>query len=226
MGDLDARTLRLEVLPILRRVVGFDAYAWLLTDPETAVGASPLADVPCLPELPTLIRLKYQTKVNRWTHLTGPVATLVDATGGNLALSTMWRGMLQRYQVSDMASCVYRDRLGWWGFLDLWRIAPARPFSEAESTFLIAIAEPITLGLRRSQAITFTATSSARTAPPGPVVLLLSPDLDVRAQTQHTREYLRLLVPPDSDMTPSQRALTTSAHNCSPMKREWTRKRL
>ena len=48
----DARALRLAVLPELRRVVGFDAYAWLVTDPATAVGASPLADVPWLPELP------------------------------------------------------------------------------------------------------------------------------------------------------------------------------
>jgi DNA-binding CsgD family transcriptional regulator len=65
-----------------------------------------------------------------------------------------------------------------------------------------AIAEPITGGLRRSQASTFTGGSRARTAPLGPVVLLLSPDLDVRAQTQQTREYLRLLVPPDSDQDP------------------------
>ena len=54
----DARTLRLELLAEIRRAVGFDAYAWLLTDPETSVGSAPLADVPCLPELPRLIRLK------------------------------------------------------------------------------------------------------------------------------------------------------------------------
>ena len=51
--------------------VPFDAYAWLLTDPQTSVGSSPLADVPCLPELPRLIRLKYLTEVNRWT-ICGP----------------------------------------------------------------------------------------------------------------------------------------------------------
>src|SRR5690348_18439701 len=66
-GEADARTLRLEVLDPIRRAVGFDAYAWLLTDPETSVGSSPLADVPCLPRLPQLIRLKYATSVNRWT---------------------------------------------------------------------------------------------------------------------------------------------------------------
>jgi hypothetical protein len=48
----DARALRLEVLSVLRRAIGFDAYVWLLTDPETSVGSAPLADVPCLPELP------------------------------------------------------------------------------------------------------------------------------------------------------------------------------
>ena len=51
-GQADARMLRLEVLAALGRAVGFDAYAWLITDPETSVGCAPLADVPCLPRLP------------------------------------------------------------------------------------------------------------------------------------------------------------------------------
>ena len=51
-GEADVRMLRLEALDAIRRAVSFDAYAWLLTDPETSVGSSPLADVPCLPELP------------------------------------------------------------------------------------------------------------------------------------------------------------------------------
>jgi hypothetical protein len=57
-GEADVRALRLELLSALGRAVGFDAYAWLVTDPETSVGSSPLADVPCLPVLPQLIRLK------------------------------------------------------------------------------------------------------------------------------------------------------------------------
>jgi len=68
-GEADVRMLRLEALDAIRRAVSFDAYAWLLTDPETSVGSSPLADVPCLPQLPQLIRLKYATAVNRWTRL-------------------------------------------------------------------------------------------------------------------------------------------------------------
>ena len=53
--------LRRQVLAILREVIDFDAYVWLLTDPVTTVGAAPLADVPCLPELPALIKAKYAT---------------------------------------------------------------------------------------------------------------------------------------------------------------------
>lgn len=123
----DPRALRLEALAAIRRAVGFDAYAWLVTDPETAVGSAPLADVPCLPRLPQLIRLKYLTAVNRWTALPGAVASLAGTTGGDMSRSLMWRELLREYQVTDIASAVYRDRFGCWGFLDLWR-AGAAPF--------------------------------------------------------------------------------------------------
>src|SRR5690242_21685047 len=89
--EADVRMLRLEALDAIRRAVSFDAYAWLLTDPETSVGSSPLADVPCLPQLPQLIRLKYLTAVNRWTGLPSAVASLHEATGGNLSRSLRWR---------------------------------------------------------------------------------------------------------------------------------------
>src|ERR1700744_5183427 len=105
----DARTLRLEGLTVLRRVIGFDACVGLLPDPETSVGSAPLADVPCLPELPRLIRLKYLTTVNRWTSMITPVASLRVATGGDLARSLVWRDLLRRYQVGDIATSVYRD---------------------------------------------------------------------------------------------------------------------
>ncbi len=132
----DARTLRLEVLAVLRRVIGFDAYVWLLTDPETSVGAAPLADVPCLPELPQLIRLKYLTTVNRWTAMTAPAASLHQATGGDLARSLVWRELLGRYQITDVATSVHRDRFGCWAFLDLWRAQGSPPFTPAELDFL------------------------------------------------------------------------------------------
>jgi DNA-binding NarL/FixJ family response regulator len=200
-ASADTRSLRHALLAGIQRAVRFDSYAWLLTDPETEVGCAPLADVPCLPELPNAIRLKYLTPINRWTELNAPVALLRDATGDHPERSLVWRELLVRYGVADVASLVFRCRHGCWGFLDLWRSAAGDRFTEADAAFLTAIAKPITEALRRCQANTFALPSAA---PPraGPVVLVLSPELEVRAQTRETNSYLRVLVPTDADRQP------------------------
>jgi DNA-binding NarL/FixJ family response regulator len=197
----DAVSLRLAVLSEIRDAVGFDAYAWLLTDPETEVGSAPLADVPCLPELPQLIRLKYLTTINRWTHMDTPVALLRESTSGHLDRSLVWRDMLSRFGVVDVASLVFRCRYGCWGFLDLWRSGAATAFTQDDSAFLSAVTKPVADALRRCQASTFSLDTTA-TARAGPVVLMLSADLVVQAQTVETNEYLRLLVPPGEDGRP------------------------
>jgi len=197
----DTRSLRLAVLGEIRRAVGFDAYAWLLTDPETEVGCAPLADVPCLPELPRLIRLKYLTSVNRWTALGAPVALLRAATDGQPERSRLWRELLADYGVSDVASVVFRDRFGCWAFLDLWRTGVTARFTAEEAAFLSDMASPVAEALRRAQARTFDLIAPVADRD-GPVVLVLSPQLEVRAQTAQAEQYLRVLVPPDVDRRP------------------------
>lgn len=202
-GALDTRSLRIAVLDEISRVIDFEAYAWLLTDPRTSVGTSPLADVPWLSDLPRQIRLKYQTPVNRWTGLKrDPVALLHQATRGNLAASMVWRELLADYGIGDVASMVFRDRFGCWAFLELWRSRNQGPFPQDSARFLADLARPITAALRRTQAITFAAESARDDSIPGPVVLLLSADLEVRAQTPETQAYLRLLVPPEEGRAP------------------------
>lgn len=196
-----SRGLRQALLEEIGRHVGFDAYAWLLSDPETEVGCDPVADVPCLPELPRLIRLKYATETNRWTHMTTPVARLLDVTRGRPERTFVWRELLAAYDVVDVASIVFRDRFGCWGFLDLWRIGPAAAFTDGDGDYLRAIAPPVTAALRRVQAGTFHV-SGAAGAPGGPAVLVLTPDLSVRAQTPETEAYLRALVPPGAGRRP------------------------
>ena len=206
----DARTLRLRLLDEIKQAIGFDSYAWLLTDPQTSVGSAPLADVPCLPELPRLIRLKYLTEVNRWTTLASPpVALLQEATAGDLSLSLLWRDLLSGYGVADMASLVFRDRFGCWGFLDLWRSGTSARFSHAEAAWLAEITGPVATALRRSQAPAFAVAAPASAPRTGPVVLLLSAGLDVLRQTPETQDYLRVLVPPSDDRPP----VPASAYN-------------
>ena len=198
------------MLEEVRRAVGFDAYVWLLTDPETSVGSSPLAEVPCVTELPRLIRLKYLTVVNRWTTLdAGSVGRLREATDGDLTRSLLWRELLVGYDVGDIASLVFRDAFGCWGFLDLWRCDPAAGFGEDEASFLAEVLTPVTGALRRCQADSFVARSPDEVRRHGPVVLLLSPQLDILGQTPETREYLRVLVPTSEDRVP----VPASAYN-------------
>lgn len=209
-SPLDARTLRLQLLDVLRDAARFDAYAWMLTDLETSVGVAPLADVPCLDELPHLIGLKYRTAINRWTGLsTRRAASLYEATGGELGRSLLWRDLLDAYGIGDVASVVYADRFGCWSFLDLWRTAEADAFSPAEIAFLADTAPQVTTALRRSVAQTFDMRVPDRSVRAGPVVLMLSRHLEVLPQTAETQNLLRVLVPPAADRPP----IPSSAYN-------------
>jgi DNA-binding CsgD family transcriptional regulator len=196
-SSADDRALRLGVLAELGRAVPFDAYAWVLTDPETSVGVAPLAAVPALAELPRLIRLRYLTPLNRWTTLTDPpVARLAEATRGELSRSLVWRELLAHHDVTDVASLVFRDHYGCWAFLELWRTG-GPTFDDADAAALESLVSPVTTALRRAQAQTFLVAPGGNLLAPGPVVLLLSPDLEVVRQTPDTRARLRLLVPRD-----------------------------
>lgn len=197
---LDERALRIAVLGELRARVPCDAYAWLLTDPETCVGSAPLAETPSLADLPALVRLKYLTVTNRWTGLpSGTAATLVDVTGGDRSQSRVWRELLSGYGIDDVASTVFRDQHGCWGFLDLWRRGGT--FAAHERDLLAGIGKAVTVAVRRSLASTF----SMRSALHGsgePVLLLLSEDLTPVTQTPQTDPYLRTLLPTDAGRSP------------------------
>jgi hypothetical protein len=92
----------------------------------------------------------------------------------------------------------------------LWRAQGAPPFAATELEFLGEIAGPLTTALRDTQAAAFAAGPATQQPSAGPVVLLFSPALEVRAQTPQTQRYLRLLIPPDSN---SQAPVPAGAYN-------------
>lgn len=199
-AGVDDRVLRGRILEVVRSTVPFDFYAFLLTDPTTCVGCSPLAEVPDPAMLSTLIRLKYLTPVNRWTALPASgCRTLVDATDGHRGQSLMWRELLGGLGVTDVLSAVFRDRHGCWGFLDLWR--RGEPFAADETSAVVRGLPAITALLRGVQASAFAAASHA-VVRRGPGALVLSPGLEVRSQTPQTHDWLSALVPPEAGRGP------------------------
>ena len=185
----DSRALRRRVLDVIRGAIPFDAFVWPLTDPETGVGTAPLAEVPCLPELARLVRLRYQA-TNRWTTLTGVATMATDKPSA-------WRDFVASYGARDVATIAFIDQFGCWGFLDLWR---ERAFTPDEVSRLGSIAAVVTTALRRCQAASATALSHPTSG--AAAVLVLSPDLEVRQATEASEALLRRLLPTEAARAP------------------------
>jgi DNA-binding CsgD family transcriptional regulator len=167
---MSSKQLRMSVLELLRQTVEYDAHVWLLTDPVTRVGTSPLADIPGLPwtDLPALIRQRY---------LAG--STWTDFHPGGAA---------------DVITSVYADKFGYWGWLDLWRTE--RTFTVDERDLLASLIPALTEALRTGQARTF-ADTAAEVESPGAAVVVLGPDLQAKGRTSAAARALLRLNPPD-----------------------------
>ncbi|MEV0030343.1 helix-turn-helix transcriptional regulator [Nocardia sp. NPDC050793] len=204
-ADHTARRLRDVVLADLRAAVPFDGHVFMLTDPVTRIGTSPVADPLGLrwARLPELIRLRYLTVATRWSDLLdrGLAATSLRIdTAGDPARSRVWREVLVELGVFDTATVVFGDRYGCWGFLELLRKAP-RAFDPAQITALAALAAPIARGLRAALGRTFVAEEGGL-APAGPAAVVLGPDLRMRGQTPAAAATLLRLNPPQEAMPP------------------------
>jgi DNA-binding CsgD family transcriptional regulator len=201
---LTPKGLRERALEVVRRAVPFDAHVWLLTDPVTCVGTSPLADVPMMPwsRLPELGRKRYLTTVNRWTELRRartPAASLQAATDGDSSRSGLWREELAGLGVTDVLSAVFADRFGCWAWLDLWRCGGT--FSATEVALLRDLTGPLTEGIRHAQARTFVDHAEPLELA-GPAVVLLDERLGVVGQTATADTALRELNPPGEEPIP------------------------
>jgi DNA-binding CsgD family transcriptional regulator len=203
-AGLTPKAFREQVVAALRPALPFDAHVWLLTDPVTRVGTSPLADVPMLPwpRLPELGRLRYLTHVLRWADLMDAghsSGLLLEETEGEPERSVMWAGIQRELGVVDVAALAMWDRYGCWAWLDLWRCGDAPPYRREDRELLEDLAAPLTRGIREAQARTFV-DESADLAMTGPAVIVLGADLQVRNQTSWAAEALHRLNPPDEDI--------------------------
>ena len=193
------RPLRAALVEAIGGLVQFDGHVFLLTDPVTCVGASPLASIPGLSfdRLPELIKARYLTRGNRWSTLDGVSAL---AAAQPRAAGDQWSRIVRELGGVDVATLVFADQFGCWGFLDIWRLS-GRPFSPPELDPLRELAPIVTRGIRRALADTFTL---APTSAPHrqPIVLLLDDGLRVHEQTTLTDSWLRILIPTDSDVAP------------------------
>jgi hypothetical protein len=160
-------------------------------------------------QLPGVVRRRYLTTVNRWDRMDAPVSSLYQATDGDAGQSLLHREVLGPAGIGDIASIVFRDRFGTWAFLDLWRFQTDSPFTGKELATLADDVPMITDALRRCQARSFDQPSPTSERP-GPAVLFLTPELEVRGQTPRPMDTSARCCRPSWTGNPYPRGLTTS----------------
>ena len=202
-SGLEGRALRIAIIGELQRAFDVERYVWVLTDPATCLGVDPLAEVAGVTDLARAIRLKYATALNRWTTLTG-----VACLGDQASASPLWRAVQQPLGVADVASAVFRDGHGCWGFLDLWLAAPLAP----DQMRLVATLLPeVTTALRTAQADALRRLPTGVLDPPGPATLLLDANLTIQGSTPGMDDRQRRLLPRPDGLPPVPAAALNAA---------------
>jgi DNA-binding CsgD family transcriptional regulator len=178
---MDSRTLRLELLQRLKRVIPFECSFFSTTDPATLLFTSSLLDF----SLPTWARVRLieneylQDDVNKFLDLLKndvPVGVLSDHTQGELRRSQRYRDILTPLDLGDEMRATFVDNAACWGTLCLHRGKAASWYTPAEAAFLASITPHIAEGLRKALLLEH---APGGTTPDGPGVLILSDDLSV-----------------------------------------------
>ena len=151
---LDGESVQREAVADLQRVIGFDRWCVPQADPDTLLPGVGIADHDYGPGLPRALELEYsgtdfaaKRDVARRARL---ASSLVAETGGDLARSPRWDEVLRPVGIGDIAAVACRDASGCWGWIEAYRDASERAFSDDDLDLLGAAGVSMSVPLRRS----------------------------------------------------------------------------
>jgi DNA-binding CsgD family transcriptional regulator len=190
-AGLDSRTLRVEALRRLRKIVPVDAAFFATVDPATLLFTGSLTEE--IPESATpafLANEFLQDDVTKFVHLAHaarPVQSLYAATRDEPTLSPRYREILAPIGFGDELRAALRTGDMTWGVLCLHRELTGPGFTAAEAAFLERIVPHLAVGLRTGLLIEDATTCSAVDAPG---LVVLADDLSIAAVTGPAEEWL------------------------------------
>ncbi|MDG6108635.1 helix-turn-helix transcriptional regulator [Dactylosporangium aurantiacum] len=196
-GDLDAARRGLDTL--LRGAVGYDIAAISTVDPATMLWTScyvsGIDEAGSRERERLLFDLEFCGEdLNGYAELATrrvPVATLREATGGDLAQAARWRLLLHGLGVTDELRAVLRSAGQCWGTLTLYRTGDAPAFT-AQDVALVADA-----GTAMADVFRLTLLRAALDVPGGlehpPGMLLVHPDGALGPVSETAERWLSLL---------------------------------
>jgi DNA-binding CsgD family transcriptional regulator len=153
-SSLDGESIQREAIADLQRVIGFDRWCLPLADPDTLLPGLGIGDHDYGSGLPRALELEYSGVDFAAKHDVArrprPVSSLGAETAGDLARSPRWDEVLRPVGIGDIAAAACRDTSGCWGWIEAYRDACERPFSDEDLDLLAAAAPSMALVLRRS----------------------------------------------------------------------------
>jgi DNA-binding CsgD family transcriptional regulator len=194
----DASAVFASASPRLRRLVAFDAAAWVATDPSTGLPSGPVRaeDVGGLTaELCSQHWLREYTvdDVNLFSDLVRaavPAAGL-RATMGDPSASGRYRTLLRPLGFGDELRATLRVGATPWGVITLWRRAGRPAFSQQDVKVMAGLSEPLGHALRIQVRREALASASGDGSQPG--LLLFDPAANLVSANEAARSWLREL---------------------------------
>jgi DNA-binding CsgD family transcriptional regulator len=202
---LDAVTFWREATELVGRAVPHDFFpCWWTLDPASLLMTSHFN--PGFPEVPPQwLEIEYLeddfNKLADVVRADRPVATLLEATGGDPSRSRWYRVAIEPFGAEQELRAGLRTQDGVpWAAVSLYR-EPGRPeFDADEVAFLLELAPYLAEGTRRGLLI---GEASDPEAPDAPGLLVLGVDLSVESMTPGVERWLAEL--PDGDWEAKQR---------------------
>ena len=190
-AGLDSRTLRVETLRQLRKLIAIDSYWFATADPATLLFTGSVVEG--IPEQLTTRFVEnefHRDDVNKWAPLSRaarPVEGLYAATQGHPNDSARYREILAPLHFGDELRAVLIDGSSCWGFLCLHQEQSSAGFTSEEAAFVSQLTPHLAAGLRTALLIDH---ATPPTEPFGPGLLVLAEDLSVSAMTPNAEQWL------------------------------------
>jgi DNA-binding CsgD family transcriptional regulator len=191
-AGLDSRTLRVEVIRHLRKVIPVDASFFATADPATLLFTSAVVDDVLAQATTRFVENEFlkddSVKFARLAGGRSPVGSLGVATEGELALSPRYQEILAPMDLGDELRAALVVGSKCWGFMCLHRERYSPNFTPAEAAYLAKLTPHLAEGLRT--ALLIGDARAAHPLPEGPGLVLLGDDLSLAAITPAAEGWL------------------------------------
>ena len=180
----------------LRPVLGHEAGAWLVTDPDTVLFTDGyvegFAEETCHPWFHHELQVPDVATFAELARSREPVAVLSRVADGGVTSSARWRGVLEPSGFGREVRVVFREGATTWGVASVHRSTGAPDFTREDARLLASLSSVVARGLRQLVVRRQVACADLD----GPGLLLVGPDRIARAATPTGERWLEALGAP------------------------------